>query len=130
MITFSCPLCGAMLTSEDASATAYCPSCTNTVIIPAEARQGNDPFAPTATPSTPPEPDWLDEARRELQQGNKIAASKIYKDNTGVGLKEAKDAVEAMQAGILPTLPLPVAAPVDRMAKIEQAMRRTQNRGH
>jgi ribosomal protein L7/L12 len=32
-----------------------------------------------------------------LQRGNKIEAIKIYRESTGVGLKEAKDAVEEMQ---------------------------------
>ena len=33
-----------------------------------------------------------------LRQGNKILAIKRYRQLTGAGLKEAKDAVEAMQA--------------------------------
>ena len=34
-----------------------------------------------------------------VQQGKKIDAIKLYRERTGVGLKEAKDAVEAMEAG-------------------------------
>jgi len=34
-----------------------------------------------------------------LAQGNKIAAIKIYREVTGVGLKEAKDAIEAIERG-------------------------------
>ena len=33
-----------------------------------------------------------------LQQGRKIKAIKLYREQTGLGLKEAKDAVEAMGA--------------------------------
>jgi ribosomal protein L7/L12 len=33
-----------------------------------------------------------------LQAGRKIEAIKVYREATGVGLKEAKDAVEAMEA--------------------------------
>ncbi len=64
---------------------------------------------PVAVPQAP-QADWgqsgaadnagkLEEIQNLLQQGNKIEAIKIYREMTGVGLKEAKDAVEAMQAG-------------------------------
>lgn len=36
---------------------------------------------------------------RELWKGNKINAIKIYKEQTGVGLKEAKDAIDALERG-------------------------------
>jgi ribosomal protein L7/L12 len=39
--------------------------------------------------------DRFDECRALVRQGNKIMAIKIYRELTGVGLKEAKDAVEA-----------------------------------
>jgi len=42
------------------------------------------------------------EVRSLLDQGRKIEAVKLYKDQTGVGLAAAKDAVEAMQAGANP----------------------------
>lgn len=42
---------------------------------------------------------------KELQTGGKIAAIKLYREQTGVGLKDAKDAVEALGAkhGIVAT---------------------------
>lgn len=43
--------------------------------------------------------------RRMVQAGDKIGAIKLYRERTGLGLKEAKDAVEALAAGA------PVAAP-------------------
>lgn len=39
------------------------------------------------------------EIQREIQKGNKIMAIKIFRETFGVGLKEAKDAVEAMERG-------------------------------
>ncbi len=39
---------------------------------------------------------WLDEVRRLKHDGNLINAIKLYRENTNVGLKEAKDAVEGM----------------------------------
>lgn len=37
--------------------------------------------------------------RAELAAGRKIQAIKLYREEHGVGLKEAKDAVEALQRG-------------------------------
>lgn len=55
---------------------------------------------------TPPQPVDLDwDATQDagfqdaLARGNKIEAIKIYRDKTGMGLKESKDAVEYYQAG-------------------------------
>jgi Ribosomal protein L7/L12 C-terminal domain len=57
-----------------------------------------------------PSPDRMNEVRSLLKAGNKIAAIKVYREITGVGLAEAKQAVEAMpldpnapSAGNLPT---------------------------
>jgi len=40
--------------------------------------------------------DWMSEVRALVAQDNKIQAIKLYRENTGLGLKEAKDAVEAL----------------------------------
>jgi ribosomal protein L7/L12 len=39
---------------------------------------------------------WLEEVRRLKDDGKLINAIKLYREQTGVGLKEAKDAVEGM----------------------------------
>jgi large subunit ribosomal protein L7/L12 len=39
---------------------------------------------------------WLEEVRSLKAQGKLINAIKVYRQNTGVGLKEAKDTVEGM----------------------------------
>jgi ribosomal protein L7/L12 len=44
-------------------------------------------------------PDQFDKIRELVRGGNKIEAIKIYRGMTSVGLKEAKDAVEALAAG-------------------------------
>ena len=49
-----------------------------------------------------PTADLEQEVRSLLDQGQKIEAVKLYKDQTGVGLAAAKDAVEAMQADAVP----------------------------
>jgi ribosomal protein L7/L12 len=38
----------------------------------------------------------LQEVRRLKDGGNKIEAIKLYREQTGLGLKEAKDAVDGM----------------------------------
>lgn len=43
--------------------------------------------------------DAGDEIARALAQGHKLEAIRLYREKKGVGLKEAKDAIEAMQAG-------------------------------
>jgi ribosomal protein L7/L12 len=43
--------------------------------------------------------DWKQEIRALLSEGQKIQAIKLYRERTGVGLKKAKDAVEAIQRG-------------------------------
>jgi large subunit ribosomal protein L7/L12 len=40
--------------------------------------------------------EWMTEVRRLKESGNVIQAIKLYRENTGLGLKEAKDAVEAL----------------------------------
>lgn len=40
--------------------------------------------------------DWMDEVRALRSAGKTIQAIKVYRESTGVGLKEAKDAVEAL----------------------------------
>jgi ribosomal protein L7/L12 len=52
-----------------------------------------------------PSPDLEQQVRTLLDQGQKIAAVKLYKDRTGAGLVEAKEAVEAIQAGADPPAP-------------------------
>jgi ribosomal protein L7/L12 len=44
----------------------------------------------------PDDRDWLYEVRRLKESGNLIGAIKAYREATGVGLKEAKDAVDRM----------------------------------
>lgn len=58
-----------------------------------EALQRDEPPAPPAEDS----PDAA-EIVALLQGGKKIEAIKLYRQRTGVGLKEAKDAVEALAA--------------------------------
>jgi hypothetical protein len=72
-----CQRCGAWLTSE-----------------PVADRPA--PRGPVAGPELPPSDTLEGRVLRLLQQGQKIAAIKLYREETGVGLKEAKDSVETL----------------------------------
>jgi ribosomal protein L7/L12 len=56
-------------------------------------------------PVDKPSPDLEQQVRALLDQGQKIDAVKLYKERTGAGLAEAKQAVEAMQADAGPPSP-------------------------
>jgi ribosomal protein L7/L12 len=49
--------------------------------------------------------DLEHQVRSLLKQGRKLEAVKIYKNEVGCGLKEAKDAVEALERGDAPPQP-------------------------
>jgi len=60
----------------------------------------SDRAAPEPAPHLTVAPADLEaQVRRQMQAGKKIEAIKIYRQTTGVGLKEAKDAVEALERG-------------------------------
>ena len=58
----------------------------------------------TAAAADQPANELDDEVLELLQSGQKISAIKLHRERTGVGLKEAKDAVEALatQHGVVP----------------------------
>lgn len=49
---------------------------------------------------TPQEPSELGDIRNALLSGNKIEAIKLYRYLYGVGLKEAKEAIDAMERNL------------------------------
>ncbi len=77
-----------------------CPYCGNSVIVPEELRPKRRSKSAAATDaalaSLPAEE--LEEIKRLLGEGKKIEAIKVYRQVTTLGLKEAKDAVEAIAA--------------------------------
>jgi ribosomal protein L7/L12 len=48
----------------------------------------------------PPQPPAVAEAASWLRQGKKLEAIKAYQKATGLGLKEAKEAVEALEQSL------------------------------
>lgn len=99
---FKCPTCGGPLEPPEGESAMKCPYCANTVIVPESLR------IPARQQSASPSAGMLDltafgeqmaEVARLARGGNKIEAIKLYREVTGVGLAEAKAAVEAMEAG-------------------------------
>lgn len=95
MQTFACPSCHAALEYEPGSraTTVKCAYCGTTVIVPENLRGSDeDPrFAAAAQAEIWAELDAL------LRNGRKIEAIKRFREVFGVGLKEAKEAVEALE---------------------------------
>lgn len=86
--TLNCPSCGAPLEYDGTSSIVRCRFCKNIALIPGL------PAAQEATPRAS-----LDEVRLLAQNGDHAGAIRRYRELYGVGLKEAKDAVDALAAG-------------------------------
>lgn len=87
----SCPYCRAAVSPGD----ERCPACGAWLL-------GLDTSEPGAGSS---EEDLSQRVLAELRDRGKIAAVKLYRETTGCGLKEAKEAVEALEAGKALELP-------------------------
>jgi len=104
-----CPTCSAPLDLPPAHAnTLRCPYCGAGVIL--SERSGHVEAAASQERHT----GAIAEVLRQLRAGSKIGAIKVYREQFGVGLKEAKDAVERLEAGqpagAVPLRPTPAAA--------------------
>ncbi|MBA2116859.1 ribosomal protein L7/L12 [Bremerella alba] len=47
------------------------------------------------------DPSNLDTIKQQIRQGNKLEAIKTLREESGIGLKEAKDQVDAIQAKMI-----------------------------
>ncbi|HEX2187301.1 MAG TPA: hypothetical protein VHG51_00315, partial [Longimicrobiaceae bacterium] len=100
-----CPACSAPLDVPGVRAdTLRCPYC-GTAVLLTERPGGVEATAGAGHPET------VAEVVRLLRAGRKVDAVKLYRERFGVGLKEAKEAVERIAAGQPPgTLPAPARA--------------------
>ncbi len=100
---FSCPTCGAPLTYDGGEETTIiCPFCRNSVIVPEELHHKHPPQADQqADVNEDSEADeiLLLQIIDLLVQNQKIEAIKLLRQNSSLGLKEAKDAVEEIESG-------------------------------
>jgi len=86
--TLTCPSCGAPLEVDGKSSLVRCKFCNTIALVPGL------PTAPEAAA-----PASLDEVRQLVESGNLIEAIRRYRELYDVSLKEAKDAVDTLQAG-------------------------------
>ena len=99
-LTFTCPKCGAPQNYQGGAApTIQCPYCDTTLIVPEALRTTTPNFAAFNTTEITREAAVLAEIKKLADDGKKIQAIKLYRETFGTGLKEAKDAVEAIERG-------------------------------
>jgi len=102
--TFRCPACSAPLEFEG-KMMQKCAFCQSNVIVPANVMRDSDNFGGAGSLNFGDLSDLkgkalkLAEIQKLIQSGNKIHAIKLFRETFGGGLKEAKDAVDAMEAG-------------------------------
>ncbi len=98
--SFTCPKCGAPQDYKGGTAaTIQCPYCDTTLIVPPELRTAMPDFAAFGANDWANQANALGEIKRLVDGGKKIEAIKRYRETFGGGLKEAKDAVEAIERG-------------------------------
>ena len=90
----------------------------------AEAKAAVEALQRGESPSTPRfrmQQLDMNEVTRWLRAGQKIRAVKVYREMTGMGLREAKEAIEAMERGEQPSTSARAAGqyPADIVAQIE-----------
>ena len=98
LTSFNCPSCSASLNYDGRSETIRCDYCDSTIIVPdslksSSARQG------VLGDEVPEMGNSVHDILILLQNGRKIEAIKLYRETFGVGLKEAKEAVEHLEHG-------------------------------
>jgi ribosomal protein L7/L12/DNA-binding beta-propeller fold protein YncE len=103
--SFNCPSCGAPIDIDaGVDPVVRCQYCSNTVVIPAELRSAPGLTAGAFTGSldlgdlTEIGPR-IQEIIELVHEGEKIDAIKLFRETFGTGLKESKDAVEALERG-------------------------------
>ncbi len=102
--SFKCPSCSAPLEFEG-KPMQKCRFCGSNVIVPSGTIQNSNVFGSFGEmnfgdlSSLTGKALKIAEIQKLIQSGNKIGAIKVFRETFGVGLKEAKDAVEAMERG-------------------------------
>jgi len=95
---FKCPSCAAPLEFEG-NTFQKCRFCGSSIIVPSDSFQKSDKNMFDDASSLGNKALKLAEIYREIQAGRKINAIKMFRETFGGGLKEAKDAVDAMESG-------------------------------
>ncbi len=94
--TFRCPSCSAPLEFEG-KMMQKCKFCQSNVIVPASVMQNSNDFGDLSALTG--KALQIAEIQKLIQSDQKIYAIKLFRETFGVGLKEAKDSVDEMEAG-------------------------------
>ncbi len=116
--TLNCPACGAPLDADGTRAVVRCKFCGNVSLIP------GIPTSQAAAPASA-----LDEIRQMAGGGNLTEAVERYRQTYGVELQEAKDAVDALQAGRLATSSTPGMPTREELTKALEDVQRLLSTG-
>lgn len=95
--TFKCASCSAPLEFEGKTM-QKCSFCGSTVIVPADLFYRGTGY-PGSAVGISGNAERIAEVRRLITAGKKIEAIKVFRETFGAGLKEAKEAVEALERG-------------------------------
>ena len=104
-IAYQCPSCLKTLYYDPGEPTFQtCYHCKGKIMVPSDTVHQAEMVASAPTEYTLKEQRdlRLAEIHKELQAGNKIQAIAMFRETFGTGLREAKDAVEALQLGNKP----------------------------
>jgi hypothetical protein len=96
--TFNCASCSAPLDFTGA-VMQKCDHCGSTVIAPHDLFYAANPAPFNDIASLSGRAQKIADIQRLIHAGNKIEAIKVFREAFGTGLKEAKDAVEAIERG-------------------------------
>lgn len=89
---FKCPACGASLEIPSGQKMMKCIYCKSSVIVPGEGEMD-------AAGAMMDRAAGLEKVMQLVRAGEKLNAIKAFREMTGVGLKPAKDAVDAIERG-------------------------------
>ncbi len=110
----ACPNCGAALDAQPGETAVVCKFCGSNIRI-----SGDSQAVPFFETPAPPSQVDVAEVRRQLAANQKIAAIKYVRENAALGLKEAKDYVDALERGENPPLPPARPNPHPPMGKVD-----------
>ena len=98
LTSLNCPSCGASLEYDGRSETIRCSYCDSTIIVPDSLKSSNVRQGVMGD-EVPEIGASIHDILILVQNGRKIEAVKLYRETFGVGLKEAKEAVDHLDHG-------------------------------
>ena len=117
IMSWTCPKCGKLFCDTCSGLTTSSPEIDQGFTV--QTLGGGTPTCPSCETGVAPPSD---EVLALVREGRKIQAIKLYRERTGVGLREAKGAVEALQSG--QPLPAPQAPSGDLVQDTIECLRR------